>query len=93
MSVKSADCIIFDAMATIQVLPLTTQTLKISFDDMANNSCITIYNAADILNQLFKVALTGTRKTASDFRLDRNMVTQAHLSNKSYTERMEECFS
>ena len=101
VSIQSADCIIFDAMATIQMLPLPTQTLKISFSDMAKQFLQYILQCSRAIQTVTQIHIVFDRykENISSFRLDKNVVILVHLikfTSKQkfcYTKTMEENFS
>ena len=72
VSIHSADCIIFDAMATIQMLPLPTQTLEISFSDMAKQFLQYILQCSRAFQSVTQIHIVFDmykETTASNFRL------------------------
>ena len=69
VSIKSADCIIFDAMATIQMLPLPTQTLKISFSDMAKQFLQCILQCSRAIQSVTQIHIVFDRYKENSLKL------------------------
>ena len=69
VSIQSADCIIFDAMATIQMLPLPTQTLTISFSAMAKQFLRCILQCSRAVQSVNQIHIVFDRYKESSLKL------------------------
>ena len=82
VSIQSADCIIFDAMATIQMLALPTQTLEISFSDMAKQFLQYILQCSRAIQSVTQIHIVFDRYKENSLKLQtpkKNAVILVHL--------------
>lgn len=69
VSVQSADCIIFDAMAIIQMLPMPTRTLKVTFIDMAKQFLQYVLHSSRAIHSVAQIHIVFDRYEENSLKL------------------------